>query len=243
MKNILSAVALIAAAAAGGVSNAAPISYSFIGTISVDTNGGSNFPPTNPDWLGDTITGTLAMDFDAAEFVDASQAGYFVAYTVSAPPPSWLRISITNPDGSSFISDSFGDLNTSASFSLQNAQDNDHFDEFFVLSDQQSLSGNRDQSAILLLRTWLSASSPSLTDSADPATVIVRPSEADMENYGFVSSLSNNDPATQYSYNFTINSVALDIAPIPEPSTYALMLAGLGLCGWAARRQRPSPKA
>jgi hypothetical protein len=27
-------------------------------------------------------------------------------------------------------------------------------------------------------------------------------------------------------------------APAPEPETYALMLAGLGLVGWAARRRR-----
>lgn len=29
------------------------------------------------------------------------------------------------------------------------------------------------------------------------------------------------------------------LAPIPEPETYALMLAGLGVVGWAARRRRP----
>lgn len=33
------------------------------------------------------------------------------------------------------------------------------------------------------------------------------------------------------------------IAAIPEPSTYALMLAGLGLVGWAARRRRAGPHA
>jgi hypothetical protein len=27
-------------------------------------------------------------------------------------------------------------------------------------------------------------------------------------------------------------------SPIPEPETYALMLAGLGLLGWVAQRRR-----
>lgn len=30
----------------------------------------------------------------------------------------------------------------------------------------------------------------------------------------------------------------LQLAPVPEPQTYALMLAGLGVLGWAARRQQ-----
>jgi len=29
------------------------------------------------------------------------------------------------------------------------------------------------------------------------------------------------------------------LAPVPEPETYALMLAGLGLLGWFAKRRRP----
>jgi hypothetical protein len=28
-----------------------------------------------------------------------------------------------------------------------------------------------------------------------------------------------------------------EVTPVPEPETYALMLAGLGLVGWAARRR------
>ena len=28
------------------------------------------------------------------------------------------------------------------------------------------------------------------------------------------------------------------LAPVPEPQTYALMLAGLGVLGWAARRKQ-----
>jgi hypothetical protein len=30
----------------------------------------------------------------------------------------------------------------------------------------------------------------------------------------------------------------LHVAAIPEPETYALMLAGLGLVGWMARRRK-----
>jgi hypothetical protein len=35
------------------------------------------------------------------------------------------------------------------------------------------------------------------------------------------------------------NAVTITGAPLPEPSTYALMLAGLGLAAWFARRRRP----
>ena len=32
----------------------------------------------------------------------------------------------------------------------------------------------------------------------------------------------------------------LTIAPVPEPATTSMLLLGLGLCGWAARRARRS---
>ena len=32
------------------------------------------------------------------------------------------------------------------------------------------------------------------------------------------------------------------VTPIPEPETYALMLAGLGLLGIAARRRKPAAR-
>jgi hypothetical protein len=33
-------------------------------------------------------------------------------------------------------------------------------------------------------------------------------------------------------------TVSTELPEVPEPSTYVLLLAGLGLLGWAARRQR-----
>jgi hypothetical protein len=38
----------------------------------------------------------------------------------------------------------------------------------------------------------------------------------------------------------TIGTALFAIAPIPEPETYALMLGGLGVLAWAARRRKAS---
>jgi hypothetical protein len=40
-----------------------------------------------------------------------------------------------------------------------------------------------------------------------------------------------------------INNIAFSVTPIPEPSTYALMLAGLGVVGFAARRRQRAAAA
>lgn len=36
-----------------------------------------------------------------------------------------------------------------------------------------------------------------------------------------------------------IDDVAVNAQPVPEPQTYALLLAGLSVVGWVARRRRP----
>ncbi len=45
-------------------------------------------------------------------------------------------------------------------------------------------------------------------------------------------------PNGGYSYDHLNIDVVTTAAPVPEPETYALMLAGLGLVGFAARRRR-----
>jgi hypothetical protein len=47
---------------------------------------------------------------------------------------------------------------------------------------------------------------------------------------------SNTDPAGLRFQNFSYNSVE-SVSPVPEPETYAMLLVGLGLIGFMARRQ------
>ncbi|HLL10762.1 MAG TPA: FxDxF family PEP-CTERM protein [Rubrivivax sp.] len=37
---------------------------------------------------------------------------------------------------------------------------------------------------------------------------------------------------------YSADGVQLNVTAVPEPETYALMLAGLALVGWLKRRQR-----
>ena len=56
-----------------------------------------------------------------------------------------------------------------------------------------------------------------------------------LTRFGFAAGNSGSGTLTQYYDNFSLESVA--ITAVPEPETYALMLAGLGLVGFAARRR------
>jgi hypothetical protein len=40
------------------------------------------------------------------------------------------------------------------------------------------------------------------------------------------------------AYNVGINNISYSLAPVPEPETYALLLGGLAVVGWLARRRR-----
>jgi hypothetical protein len=48
--------------------------------------------------------------------------------------------------------------------------------------------------------------------------------------------------STGYTENANpIQYGAFSITPVPEPSTWALMLGGLGVLAWSQRRRRPAP--
>ena len=55
----------------------------------------------------------------------------------------------------------------------------------------------------------------------------------------FITALTAGDfYVNVHTSEFPGGALRGQLAPIPEPETYALMLAGLGVVGWAARRRR-----
>lgn len=65
-------------------------------------------------------------------------------------------------------------------------------------------------------------------------------------NSGFVAGLNTIDFYVQgngVTDGFVLQSVGFTAQPVPEPETYALMLAGLGLLGVAARRRKQKQTA
>jgi PEP-CTERM motif len=54
-----------------------------------------------------------------------------------------------------------------------------------------------------------------------------------------ISGLSFSSGSNSGNYAFEVDNLRYTVSPIPEPETYALMLAGLGLVGFIARRRRP----
>ena len=70
-----------------------------------------------------------------------------------------------------------------------------------------------------------------------------QPGRVDDARCGFVAALLHRPARLTISTVYTCSTiwafeVKLMSAPIPEPETYALMLAGLGLVGFMARRRK-----
>jgi len=56
--------------------------------------------------------------------------------------------------------------------------------------------------------------------------------------------INYSKPGTSLAGMFTIRNLALGspVSPVPEPETYAMLLAGLGVMGAIARRRKPSAR-
>lgn len=77
-----------------------------------------------------------------------------------------------------------------------------------------------------------------VTDPANAAYVDMIVSEGDLSPEGLVAYELGGTHYLAFSNEVSATTTAFALAPVPEPQTYALMLAGLGLVGWMARRRK-----
>jgi hypothetical protein len=52
------------------------------------------------------------------------------------------------------------------------------------------------------------------------------------------SNVSGHDLTGNFSLNTSVSGFSQSAVPVPEPETYAMMLAGLGALGFISRRRR-----
>ena len=110
-----------------------------------------------------------------------------------------------------------------------------------------STSGNSVKSAAFQLALWeLAKDDGVLTTGAVQTTGSTNSSVVAAANDMLHSAHNANSGSTQYSFNLYTNIDKQDylvatmssVTPVPEPETYAMLLAGLGLIGFTARRRR-----
>ena len=104
---------------------------------------------------------------------------------------------------------------------------------YTYIGDGSTLSGSTDKHAVL----WNGNVATDLNSFLDAGSV----------SAGWVLTQANGINDNGWIVGDAINTLtgethAFQLAPVPEPETYAMMLAGLGLVGAAAARRRKQPK-
>lgn len=110
-----------------------------------------------------------------------------------------------------------------------------------------STSGNNVNSAAFQLALWELAKDDGVLTTGDVHTTSSTSSSVVAAANSMISNAKTGAVgATNYSFNlytsgtkqdFLVASVS-SVSPVPEPNTYALMIAGLGLIGFTASRRR-----
>lgn len=112
-----------------------------------------------------------------------------------------------------------------------------------------STSGNNVNSAAFQLALWeLAKDDGVLTSGAVHTTSSTNASVVAAANNMISNAKTGAAGLSNYSFNLYTNSNQQDflvasvssVSPVPEPNTYALMIAGLGLIGFTASRRRIS---
>lgn len=112
-----------------------------------------------------------------------------------------------------------------------------------------STSGNSVNSAAFQLALWELAKDDGVLTSGAVRTTDSTNSTVEAAASSMINNAKNGVAgSTQYAFNLYSNGYKQDylvasiaaVTPVPEPETYAMLLAGLGLIGFTARRRLPS---
>lgn len=215
-KYALKKIVLLTATCFCGPVFALPITYDFTGTVS---NGGGIFSSIA---TGTTITGKYTFDFGSATYItgaigspDWRVGNYGGAAWGTVPPVSSVFTTTAYMGGISYSTLTPQPYVSTSALLVMNGN------TFNGLEERGADPNWRDESAMV----WITSSY-----SANGLPNFL-PGES---GWGYFNSGSYRD-----QLQYTLTSVVLTpTAPIPEPETYAMMLAGLGLLGFMARRKK-----
>jgi hypothetical protein len=234
---------LLAVGAAGA--QAAPVTYNFtgqVGSINVFTSdnwGGSwKYGVAEAEIAGrrvalaSKVIGTITYDAGDAEALidlDPSAPGSNVSYNLGT-----FKLEYTVVTQGGFHHNSSG-----AGFAETR---NDHPGDALLI---QSYTFGIEQGMTLRSLTGLNfndATGDLLESGLMPAEINTSLPSL-LENSFLNGSLIANEGSSIFNFSASLTSMErVNVSAVPEPSTYLMLLAGLGAIGMASRRQRRSPK-
>lgn len=220
LKTLTAAVLMTVTAAAQAASISAP-SATFAGTV-IDFNAFDGYVLPQVDM------GVLVTDLDVGGGVSLTTTAFANVGADNAElgtNGAWTVLGNSNRDGN-FVSTAFTKNTGSLTFSFATAQ------------QQVGIFANQFQSAGVL--NSLSFSALDMAGNVlETASVSIDTDELGYDEGMFIG--FQRDSADIYGFALTDGSFVVDnltISAVPEPETYAMLLAGLAAIGAAARRRR-----
>jgi hypothetical protein len=193
----------------------------------------------------------MKLKFAVAVVALSSAAGFANAgdYTFDISAPSYSdSTAISHATGTSFV-DNFSFSLTALASALGSSATNQRptTESAFLFGTPAGSVFDINNMMVSLYQGAL-GSGVFLGSSAAPGTNIASYSQNSLGagNYYFSVGGNTSGTAKQGLYTFAIDvapSEATPPSPVPEPETYAMMLAGLGLLGFAARRKAKADKS
>lgn len=220
------------------------VEYRFTGTLTptVLSGGVQIFNRVPTGWENAQIAGTLWLD---AVTAPAVPPGPVPAYSANGDNTgAWLRIELTNPDGTTFSSRLDDAIESTGLLTLVNDKFQPtggdrlatHTDAFI------DLPGPRATAELQLESVAVAGGSTLIRQGVTPGISVIDVSQADGSRYGYVSYSDGSyvdGLLSGYGYYFTVDTFT-QTSPVPEPVTAWLWITGItALAATSGRRLRP----